>query len=58
MMAISLIVALFTLGLGLLLTWPICIIWGAAAASSYNEKLMNKQKSLKQFGPYKTGWKD
>jgi hypothetical protein len=44
MMVISLIVALFTYGLGLLITWPICILWAAAAASSYNEKLMNMQK--------------
>jgi hypothetical protein len=58
MMAVSLIVALFTFGLGLLITWPICIIWGAAAASSYNEKLMNMQKYPRQVGPYKTGWKN
>jgi hypothetical protein len=25
--------------LGFLLTWPICILWGALAVSSYNEKL-------------------
>jgi hypothetical protein len=58
MMLISLLVGVFILGFVIILTWPICIIWGAAAASSYNGKLMNKQKSPKQFGPYKTGWKE
>jgi hypothetical protein len=40
MIVISLIVALFTLGFGLILTWPICIVWAAMAASSHNKKLI------------------
>jgi len=39
MTILSLLVALFTLGLGLIITWPICIIWGALAASSYNKRI-------------------
>lgn len=39
MMIISLIVGFVTLGMGLILIWPICMIWGAFAAASYNKKL-------------------
>lgn len=40
MMVVSAITAFITVGFGLLLTWPICIIWGAIATSSYNKKLL------------------
>lgn len=40
MIVVSLVVALFTLGFGLILTWPICIVWAAMAASSHNKKLI------------------
>jgi len=40
MLVVTLVLGLVTFGLGLLLTWPICIIWGAMAASSYNKKLV------------------
>jgi hypothetical protein len=40
MLIISTIAAVFTCGFGLLITWPICIIWAAAAASSYNQNLL------------------
>lgn len=39
MIIISAIVGFVTLGLGLLVTWPICVIWGALAVKSYNKKL-------------------
>jgi hypothetical protein len=39
MMLVSLAVGICTFGVGLLVTWPICILWGALAASSYNAKL-------------------
>jgi len=38
-----LVFAIFTFGLGYILfffTWPICVLWGALAASSYNKKLL------------------
>jgi hypothetical protein len=38
MMIISLIMALVTAGLGLIFTWPVCIIWGALAAKAHNKK--------------------
>lgn len=41
MMVISGIVFVMTAGLGLIITWPICIVWGAVATSSYNKKLMS-----------------
>lgn len=44
MCVISLIVGVVTLGFGLLLTWPICIIWAAVATSSFNKKLLQGQK--------------
>ncbi|WP_255357589.1 hypothetical protein [Fictibacillus sp. FJAT-27399] len=30
-----------TLGFGLLITHPICMIWGAFAAHNYNKRLLN-----------------
>lgn len=40
MIIIDIIVGLITLGLGLLITWPIQVIWAAIATSMYNKKLM------------------
>lgn len=40
MLIISLIVGIFTLGFGLLFTWPICIIWAALAADKQNKKVL------------------
>jgi len=42
MIVVSIIVATVTLGMGLFLVWPICMIWGALAAASYNKKLFAK----------------
>ena len=39
MMALNVLVGCLTFGWGLLLTWPICIVWGALAASVYNNKI-------------------
>jgi hypothetical protein len=39
MFVISLMVALATLGLGLLITLPICAIWAGIAASNHNQRL-------------------
>ena len=44
MFVISAIVGLLTLGLGLIITWPVCIIWAAVATSSYNKKLLEGQR--------------
>jgi len=40
MAIVSVIVGVLTVGIGFLITWPICIIWGAIATSSYNKKLL------------------
>lgn len=40
MTVLSFFVGILTAGIGLLVTWPISIIWGAAAVSSYNKKLL------------------
>ena len=39
MMVVSVIAAFLTFGIGLFVTWPICVIWGAMAASGHNKKL-------------------
>ena len=39
MFVVSGIVAVFTLGVGLLVTWPICMIWAAVAANRYNARM-------------------
>lgn len=40
MAILSVIIGVLTFGFGFLLTWPICIIWGAVATSSYNKRLL------------------
>ncbi len=40
MTVISLIVGLVTFGWGCLVTWPICIIWGAMSTNTYNKQLL------------------
>lgn len=40
MLVVTMVLAFFTLGLSLFLTWPICMIWGAVAVSSHNQKLL------------------
>ncbi|MFH1749117.1 MAG: hypothetical protein ABIG44_18960 [Planctomycetota bacterium] len=43
MFLVSLVVGILTLGLGLLFTWPICILWAALAASGYNRKILSQR---------------
>ena len=40
MFVVSLVIGVVTLGIGLIITWPICIIWTAIATNSYNKKLL------------------
>lgn len=40
MCILTLFAGIFTAGFGFLLTWPICVIWAAVAASNYNKRLM------------------
>ena len=40
MFIVTLVVGIPTLGLGLIVIWPICIIWAAVAVNSYNKKLL------------------
>ena len=42
MIILSIVVAIFTVGIGLAITWPISMIWGALAVSSANNKLIAK----------------
>lgn len=42
MCIVTLFVGLGTFGLGLVLIWPVSIIWGAIAADSYNKQLRNR----------------
>lgn len=39
MLIITILVGVFTLGFGALITFPICIIWGIVATNSYNKKI-------------------
>jgi len=39
MLLISIVVAIFTLGFGLLITFPICIIWAVVATNTYNQNI-------------------
>jgi hypothetical protein len=40
MLPVTIIVGFLTVGLGLFITHPICIIWAAVSASTYNKKLL------------------
>ena len=40
MSIITVIVGIFTMGIGLIIIWPINVIWAAIATNSYNKKLM------------------
>lgn len=43
MMAVHVVIFLVTFGFGTFLfvfTWPMCVLWGALAASAYNRKLI------------------
>lgn len=42
---ISFVVGVMTLGIGLIVTWPICVIWAAIATNSYNQSLLSGQRS-------------
>lgn len=37
---LTILAGVLTAGFGFLLTWPICVIWAAMAASSYNKRLL------------------
>ena len=39
MIIVNVVVAIVTLGFGLLITWPVCIIWAAVATNKYNKNL-------------------
>lgn len=40
MTILSIPVALFTMLFGLIIIWPICVIWGAMAVSSSNKRIL------------------
>ncbi|HXO17457.1 MAG TPA: hypothetical protein VN909_04750 [Candidatus Dormibacteraeota bacterium] len=52
MLVASLIAAGTTMGVGILVTWPICMVWGAIAASNYNSSLMARSQNMNQFNRY------
>lgn len=43
MLIISILLGVFTFGWSALITWPICVIWGAMAVNGYNRRI---QKSF------------
>lgn len=45
MIIVSILLSIFTLGLGLLVSFPISIIWGILATNAHNAKISNP-KSL------------
>jgi hypothetical protein len=44
MFFVNILVGVFTVGFGLLLTWPICAVWAYVAAKAYNDKLLAGQQ--------------
>lgn len=41
MIVLSLVLAVFTLGFSIFLTWPVSVIWGAMAASEHNQRVLS-----------------
>jgi len=39
MMGISVLVGIVTFGLGLVVIWPVCMVWAAVASKNHNERL-------------------
>jgi len=39
MLIVTIFAAAFTFGVSVLVTWPICMIWGAVAASNANSRV-------------------
>lgn len=37
MTILSMTIGVLTMGLGMIIIWPICIIWAASAAQTYNQ---------------------
>jgi hypothetical protein len=57
MLFINIFVAIVTLGLGLLLTLPICAIWAGVAASSHNQRLgVSSQQAAMAGQAAPAGW--
>lgn len=38
MLVVTIILMIFTLGLSLFITWPVCVIWAAIAVNKYREE--------------------
>ena len=37
MLLVNIVVAISTMGFGLLFTWPVCVIWAVMATNNYNK---------------------
>ena len=42
MLVVSAVVGILTLGFGLVVTHPLCILWAAIAAHSHNQRLLSR----------------
>jgi hypothetical protein len=40
MLVLTTIIGIVTFGIGLIIMWPICIVWAAIATNSYNKYLI------------------
>lgn len=38
------VIGIVTLGFGLIVLWPICVIWGALATNAYNQKILSGER--------------
>jgi hypothetical protein len=41
MFLVNILALFFTMGFGLLFTWPICMIWAVIAVNDYNSSIQN-----------------
>jgi len=47
MIIVTVLISIFTLGLGLLISFPICIIWGIIATNAHNAKINDTKFNLR-----------
>lgn len=46
MLVVSVILGIFTAGFSIILTTPICMIWGAISTKNYNERIISTTSNV------------
>lgn len=52
---ISIVVGIITVGFGLVVVWPICVLWAVIAANSHNKKMLARYLGPSSAAPSDQG---